>query len=238
MAAVLGVGGYGYQVGVAASQVRADQLEAEVLGLQRGNLELRDRLDAADRQAEAAHAELAQVRERFATEMPSGVAAELLAQLRAQLEAGVEVERLSVLIAAAGLEEVCTGEPETKRFVPRTPISTGPLSYVRFDGRIIVTAEGESALNAAGLPEAWFDATRPVRLEIRTIDGAISQVEGIVPFTHRLVFDGREYRLNAMSGRPPYLEMTAQACALPDPGPDEPGHPVRSSATPSEWWPG
>ena len=217
--AVLAVGTYAYQVGVSANQARTAQLEADLVRFQDANLDLRDRMVAASKESAEAEAALESMRQRYAAVIPNGEAADLLAQVRAQLAAGVEPERLALLIEAAGLEDACRSEPVTKRFMPRTPISTGPWSYVRFDDRITVTGDGEPALNEAGLPEAWYDPAQPVRLEFRTLDGGVTSVEGIVPFTHRMVVDGKEYRFSAMRGQPRFLEMTAQACPLP--GPDD-----------------
>ncbi|HZA65349.1 MAG TPA: hypothetical protein VE592_00280 [Geminicoccaceae bacterium] len=216
VAAVLSVGSYGYQVGVSAKQARTDQLEADLARFQRANLDLRDQIALTRRQSAEAEAALESMRERYAAEIPSGPAADLLADVRAQLSAGVEPERLAFLIEAAARTATCRDEPVTKRFMPRTPISVGALSYVRFDDRILVTGEGQSARSEAGLPEAWYDPTQPIRLEFRTLDGATTTIEGVVPLTHRMVFDGKEYRFSAVNGTARFLEMTAQACALPE----------------------
>jgi hypothetical protein len=217
--AVLAVGVYAYQVGVSANQAHTAQLEADLVRFQHDNLELRDRIALATQQSGDAEAALESMRQRYAADIPSGDAADLLVQLRAQLAAGVEPDSLAFLIEAAGLDS-CGGEPVTKRFMPRTPVSTAPLSYVRFDDRITVTGEGESARTESGLPEAWYDPAKPVRLEFRTLDGAITSVEGTVPFTHRMAVDGKEYRFSAVGGAPRFLEVTAQACVLPERGDD------------------
>jgi hypothetical protein len=214
--AVFAVGAYAYQVGVSANQARTGQLEADLARFQHDNLDLRDRIAAASKQSADAVAALESMRQRYAAEIPSDEAAELLGDLREQLAAGVAPERLAMLIEAAGTEDRCQSEPVTKRFMPRTPISTGPLSYVRFDDRITVSGEGESARNEAGLAEAWYDPAKPVRLEFRTLDGSVTTVEGIAPLTHQMVVDGREYRFHAVSTGPRFLDMTAQACPLPD----------------------
>ena len=223
---VLGVGIYGYQVGVSASQTRSEQLEADLARFQRANLDLRDRVaEASARSAEAAVA-LERMREQYATEVPSGVVADLLEHVRAQLSAGVEPQRLAFLITAAGLGDSCDGAPVTKRFMPRTPISTGPWSFVRFDDRITVTGEGESARSEAGLPEAWYDPAKPIRLAFQRLDGTSTSIEGIVPFTYQMVAGGNEYRFSVVRGEARFVEVTAQACALPEPEAD-PGVPAR-----------
>jgi hypothetical protein len=137
-----------------------------------------------------------------------------------------------LLIEAAGQEDTCLGEPVTKRLMPRTPISTGPLSWVRFDDRIIVTGQGESARNEAGLAEAWYDPEKPIRLEFRTLDGASDSIEGIVPFNHRLLVGGKEYRLSVVNGERRFIEITAQACALPEPGAASAGAEQQRGAEP------
>lgn len=215
--AVLGVGAYGYQVGVATGQARSEQLEGDLARFQRANLDLRDQIAVAGKRSEEAQAALEDMRARYAANIPSGDAADLLDQVRAQLGAGVAPDRLAFLIEAAGLN-ACQNAPVTKRFMPRTPISTGPRSFVRFDDRITVTGEGESARNDAGLPEAWYDPARPVRLEFRMLDGTSTSIEGIVPFTHQMVVDETEYRFSAVPGERRFLEVTAQACPLPSPG--------------------
>lgn len=215
LVAVLGVGIYGYQVGIAAGHARSEQLEADLVRLQRANLDLRDRVAVADERSEEAEAALEDMRQRYAATIPSADVADLLEQVRDQLGAGVAPARLALLIEAAGLE-ACPNTPVTKRFMPRTPISTGPRSFIRFDDRITVTGDGEPARNEAGLPEAWYDPAKPVRLELRLLDGTSTSIEGIVPFTHRMVVDSKEYRFSIAQGERRFLELTAQACPLPD----------------------
>ena len=216
LVAVLAVGVYAYQVGVSANETRVAQLEADLARAQHDNLGLHDRMASAAEQEAAAAAALESMRQRLAAEIPSGEAADLLAQVRAQLSAGVDPDRLAVLIEAAGQEDTCHSEPVTKRFMPRTPVSTGAVSWVRFDDRITVTGEGKSARSETGLAEAWYDPARPVRLQFRTFDGEITTAEGIVPFNHRMAVDGKEYRFSAISITPRFLEVTGQACPLPE----------------------
>jgi hypothetical protein len=216
--AVVALGtGYAYRVGTTVAEVRVHKLEADLARFQEANLELRDRLTVAARERADAQGALAELRRRYAEDVPGGVAAELLREVRRQLDAGAEPERLALLIAAAAAPEACDGAPETKRFIVRTPVGQGPVSAVRFGGdRITVTGTGASTLNSNNLPEAWYDPAEPVRLAFRTLDGALETVEGVLPLAHRLVVDRREYRFSAVAGERSFVEVTAQACALPE----------------------
>ena len=85
LVAVLAVGVYAYQVGVSANEARVAQLEADLARAQHDNLGRHDRRASAAEQEAAAAAALESMRQRLAAEIPSGEAADLLAQVRAQL---------------------------------------------------------------------------------------------------------------------------------------------------------
>jgi hypothetical protein len=232
LAVMLAAGGYSYQVGVSASQVRSEKLEADLVRFQDSNLELRDRLALSIQRSEQAESALETLRRRYAANVPQGELAALMDQLAAQRAAGVDLERLAFMIDAAGQPPACDGAPATKRFVPRTVVSTGPVSFVRFDDRVTVTATGEPARNAEGLAEAGFDPAVPLRLDFRTLDGAVATVEGLVPLTHQMVVGEREYRFSVVAGERSFVEITAQACTLPqqaEPGPTAPLGPDEAS---------
>ncbi|MGH6943577.1 MAG: hypothetical protein ACREH6_05085 [Geminicoccaceae bacterium] len=215
IAAVAVIGGYAYQVGISASEASTSKLEADLERLQKANLELRGRIAASGQRSSRAEAALDELRRRYAAEVPQGRIALLVRQVREQLEAGVEPERLALLIEAAGQASACSGQPVTKRFMPRTPQSQGPISFIRFDDRVTITGTGEPARNDEGLPEAWYDPAQPVRVSFQTLDGAILSIDGVVPMSHRMAIDGREYRFSIVAGDPSFVEITAQACELP-----------------------
>ena len=223
---IVAVAGYSYQIGMSASQARSEKLEADLLRFQDSNLELRDRLALSLQRSDQAESALETLRQRYAEDVPQGDLAALLTQVEAQREAGVAVERLAFMIAAAAREAPCEGLPATKRFAPRTVVSTGPVSFVRFDERVTVTGSGEAARNPDGLPEAWFDPAAPVRLDFRTLDGEVVTIEGVVPLTHRMAVDELEYRFNVVAGERSFLEITAQACAFPQQAEPEPSEPL------------
>jgi cell division protein FtsB len=209
------VGGYGYQVGVSANQARLEKLEAGQTRLQQSNLDLREQLALTVQRSNQADRALEELRQRYAKDVPEGEVATLVGRVRAQLQVGVDPARLAFLIDAAATPPSCDGEPATKRFMPRTPISTGPVSFVRFGDRITVTGTGQSAHSPEGLAEAWYDPTYPVHLEFRTPDGAVTSVEGVLPLNHGMVVDGREYRFSIVAGDQWFVNVTAQSCSFP-----------------------
>jgi cell division protein FtsB len=225
---VIVVGGYAYQVGVSANQARTEKLEADLTRVQQSNLDLRDQLALTRQRSSQADRALQELRRRYAMDVPQGELASLLERVETQLQAGVARSRLAFLIDAAATPASCDGQPLTKRFMPRTPVSTGPVSFVRFDDRITVSGTAEPARNPEGLAEAWYDPSYPVRLEFRTLDGAVTSVEGVLPLNHGMVVDGREYRFSVVSGERWFVEVSAQSCAFPKDGGPEGAAPASS----------
>jgi hypothetical protein len=215
LGAVAAVGGYGYQVGVSASQAWTDKLAADLQRFQDDNLGLRDKVAQTALSASNAQMALENLQRRYDAQVPEGVLAELLGQVAAQLRAGVDRERLAFLIDAAGQEPACLEAPVTKRFRPHTPITTDAVSAVRFGDRITVTATAESALDANGQPEAWYDPGKPVQLVFRTLDGRERRIEGSLPLAHSMLVDGLEYRFSAIAGPTSFVELTGHACPFP-----------------------
>jgi hypothetical protein len=226
MLAVGIIGGYGYQIGVSADQARSAKLETDLARFQESNLDLRDQLALAAQSSSQANRALEELRQRYAQDVPQGELASLMERVEAQLQAGADPGRIGFLIDAAATPVSCDGQPVTKRFMPQTPVSTGPVSFVRFDDRITVTGSGEPARNPEGLAEAWYDPTYPIRLEFRTLDGAVTSVEGTLPLHHGMVVDGREYRFSVMPGERWFIEVTAQSCAFP-----QDAHPEGANAS-------
>lgn len=215
LAAVGALGSYAYRIGESAGTTRVAQLEADLMRFQEANLGLRDRMAGLAERSREAEVELEQLRQRYATDVPRGESAVLLARVRQQLANGADPGRLAFLIEAAGEVVDCAEEPFTKRFAPQTPISGGAISSVRFDGRVTVTGHGEAARNAEGLVEAWYDPALPVRLQFERNDGEVTEVAGVLPMTHRMAIDGQEYRFILAAGETSFVEVSAQRCELP-----------------------
>lgn len=170
-------------------------------------------------QAEVARAQQAEAqwRERYEQDVPQGAVAEILALVRGRLEQGVPAERIQFVVEAVEQQRDCANEPETKRFIVRTPIYDGGADWVGFaDSTITVTAMGEPAVDEQGRPNAWFDPAQPVKLTVTPIGGEPKQVEGTLPLNFSLVRGDTEHLFNAVAGeRRGFLEVTEDTCAYP-----------------------
>lgn len=169
-----------------------------------------------------AEKELVQTREtewrrRYEKDAPTGVTKNLLSLIRTQLARNVAPDRLAFMIGAAANTESCRGQPITKRFLVRTPIHGGESDSVGFaDNAITVSAEGPSATNSAGNPEAWFDPAKRLTVQFTRLGGVKgSHVFGLLPLHHKLVTNNVEYRFSIVKGvRRGFVKVTGARCPL------------------------
>ena len=192
------------------------EFEAEVAGLFETVAELEIANARLQGTVEADAVRIAELERRYERDVAPTEARELLDAVRDRLAAGVEQSRLAFVIRAARNERECADAPATRRFVVQTPIYDGPNDSVSFaENTITVTAQGRSATDEAGNPEAWFDPVHPITLSFTGIGGERTDVEGIMPLHHAMVRAGTEYRFSVVSGDRAFVEVTAEACAYP-----------------------
>lgn len=208
---------FAYEMGgqIAGAEVEALRTELGEARQEQERYEtLRSRL-----QAEVARAQQAeeQWRERYEQDVPKGEVAEILGLVRSRLEQGVPSDRIRFVVEAVEPRRDCADDPETKRFIVRTPIYDGGADWVGFaDSTITVTAIGEPAVDAQGRPNAWFDPAKPLHITVTPIGGEPKQVEGTLPLNFSLVRGDTEHLFNAVaSDRRGFLEVTADTCAYP-----------------------
>ena len=207
-----------YEAGLNLGQHRIAELETEV-----------DRLAAAETRLQRENTRLAAVtqtarlhadgwRQRYEQEIPSSDPQQLMALLGRQLDAGVDRARLVLMIEAAGASAECRGEPVSRRFLVRTPLQQGANDAVSFAGNTItVTARGQSAVDADGNPEAWFDADRPIEVQFTALGGAQAEAAGLLPLHHSVRLSDAEYRFTVVAAETRgFVMVTADRCELPE----------------------
>lgn len=213
---LVAAGAYAYNTGSTLARQEVIRLSEEIDSLKTTIDDM-----AAQNAQLAAETEKARLREqqwqaRYKEEVPTGKPRELLALVERRLSEGVPADRLAFVIGAAKSERVCDEKPVSKRFVVPTPIYRGPSDSVSFaDGAITVTAQGQSALNDAGNPEAWYDPAQPITLRFTELGGESSQVTGVLPLHHSVVIGNDEYRFTIVAGQRSFVNVTGDRCDYP-----------------------
>lgn len=209
-------GAWGYYEGQAQADRRVAIVEDQVNELSQKNQRLSDQTRAALDKQNSALAEARGWRAKFEKEIPTGATLEILELVKSRIDEGLEPERLVTLIGLAQNKQNCDPSPETKRFIVNTPLFNQVGNSISLaEGSITVTGLGESALNAEGKPEAWYDPAKPVSIQFTRLGGKSEKVEGLLPIHKSVVFGGNEYRFSILSGKQSFATISATRCDFP-----------------------
>lgn len=201
-------GGENVRMSEVAYKQKSIQLEEERAGLEKVITDLRT-------EVQSTQVRYQQLEAKYQQEVPQGAFKNLTDLVRKQLNAGIKPERLAFVIESARPPKNCT-EPSLKRFVVKTPVYNGPHGTVSFgNGVVTVTGEGEAATNANGLPEAWYDPGKPVKIVFIEIGGKRTVKEGLLPIQHSLVVGSKEYRFTVAAGERSFISVTSDSCDYP-----------------------
>ena len=217
LVALGGLGLVSFESGRGLSTVQLHQAREEIDSLSRAKAALEQQNTELRTAAQTAKLREAQLQQRYDKDVPKGERQALLALVDEQLGKGAKADRLRFLIAAASHQEKCDGKPVTKRFIVRTPLYSGANAVVTFaDDALTVTAAGESAADAQGKAQAWFDPAKPIVLEIAQLGEQPRQVSGMLPLHHAVIVNGAEYRMNVVAGETRgFVKVTADRCQFP-----------------------
>lgn len=206
-----------YKTGATLAQGEIRQLQAETQRLSASVAEAEKRNLDLMASAEQAKLDAQEWQRRYEHDVPKGETRQVYALVAAQLAAGATEERLAFLIKSAGANQSCANDPVTKRFLVKTPVSGGANHSVSFaDNAITVIGEGQSAMNAANQPEAWFDPAKPVTVLFSGLGGKTSQVTVKLPLHHSVVLGEHEYRFTVTTGDSRgFVNVTADRCKFP-----------------------
>lgn len=189
-------------------------LQEEVDSLTSQNAALQESVTELRAEAQTANTRYEQIRAEYESQIPEGPMQDIIKLVREQLGQGMAPERLSFLIRSARPPTGCT-EPETKRFVVTTPAYKGPDSAVTVaDGHVNVTAEGISAKNDKGAPEAWYDPAQSVTVKFKSGEVTESK-KGTLPLRHSVIVENREYRFTVEEGSRSFAKVVFDSCAYP-----------------------
>ncbi|MBU2091946.1 MAG: hypothetical protein KKB63_15410, partial [Alphaproteobacteria bacterium] len=166
-------------------------------------------------QAQALQQRIAEWQTRYEREVPRQELRPLMGLIEQRLKDGVTLDRLSFVVGQASSVRDCQGA-ETKRFLVRTPLASSANSYVTFaNNTLTVSALGETALNAEGRPEAWFDPEKPMTVTVTKIGGEEKVATGPLPLTQSVVVGSVEHRFSVIAGPRGFVQVTADRCRYP-----------------------
>jgi FtsZ-binding cell division protein ZapB len=215
VALLLTVGLFSYQMGIEQFKGRDITLREEVGALSRQKEELELLASQMQKAVHTAESRIAELEGRIARELPTGDLARLNQLAAERLAEGIDPGRLSFIIAEVQNARNCQ-PPEVRRFALQTPLVRTGVRGVTFGNNVLsVIGEGQSARNAAGAPEAWFDPAQPVSLAITTMAGKTITVSGVLPLHQSTVVDNHEYRFTFSAGPRSFIDVTADRCPFP-----------------------
>jgi hypothetical protein len=217
LAVFVGLGLLSYETGGRLAELEVRQARQDIARLTSARAALEQETAALRTAVETERKSRAELQRRYDKDVPTGERKALFALVEQQLGEGAKADRLRFLIAAAGNEEKCDGQPVTKRFIVRTPLYEGANSAVSFaDSALTVTAMGESQIDAQGLVQAWFDPAKPVNVELARLGEKPATISGKLPLHHALVGNGFEYRLSFLpADLRGFVNVTADRCRFP-----------------------
>jgi hypothetical protein len=187
--------------------------QATVLQGERGQLE--KTITDLKSQVQSSEVRFQQLSARYQAEVPQGEFKRLADLVKRQLDGGIKPDRLAFVIESARPPRNC-GAPQTKRFVVKTPVYSGPQGAVAFgNGAITVGGEGQPAVSAAGSPEAWYDPGKAVKIVFTEIGGKDTVKQGLLPIQHSMVIGSKEYRFTVAAGERSFISVTSDSCDYP-----------------------
>ena len=181
------------------------------------NERLRQETEAAVAARVTADERAAAFQRRYVAEVPQGPARDIMMAVNKRLADGIAPERMATVVGAVQNKTRCESEIASRRFILQTPLTAGTNSSVSFsDNRIVVGGGGESARDAAGNVEAWFDTALPVTMTFTLIGGRVIKAAGLLPLYHSVVIDDVDHRFTVTSAKTRgFVAVTEQRCAYP-----------------------
>ncbi|NNE84030.1 MAG: hypothetical protein HKN28_08680 [Alphaproteobacteria bacterium] len=216
IAVAIGAGYYAWDFGTELARKEVRVLQTELAQATAESTQLRTDITGLETALREERGLVAQWRDRYEAEVPTAEDAALLRAIQDRVGNGVSRERLAEVIRLAQERDVCEPLPETRRFVVQNPVYSGANDTVSIaDAAIIVTAIGESQINAGGRPEAWFDPAKPVTVYFTRPGGETTSTVGVLPLHHAVVVGDREFRFSIIAGNRSFAEIAGRTCVYP-----------------------
>jgi hypothetical protein len=218
LAFIIAIGAWSYRTGSSLARQEEARLRAEVTSLTETMETVEERNTALNAALERAQTEKADAEARYARDVPDAETARIVELVRMRRADGVPADRIAEVVRAVTPQWRCTGDPVTRRFIIRTPLTTTPGNDVAgfANNTITVTGTGVSEVDANGRPQSWYDPNQPVTLTFNRIGGGQPQdITGRLPLFYSVVSGNQIVRFSAVPGDRAFINVTGQTCAYP-----------------------
>lgn len=207
--------GFGFWFGGLQSHQKTYILEREKTLLTKEKKRLEDEITQMRAEAQTAMVRLEQLKTDHQEFLSEGPMQELVSFLKSQLEQGVDPGRLKSVILSARPPQNCS-DPQTKRFIVKTPAYNGPVSQASIaNDQVVISASGQSAKNTQGKKEAWFDPSQPITVSFKQKDKEAETRVGVLPIAYSVVVEDKEYRLSLNVGDKSFVKISFDHCDYP-----------------------
>ena len=218
LAFIIAIGAWSYRTGSSLARQEEARLRTEVATLTETMDTIEERNVALNAALERAQIEKAEAEARYARDVPDAETARIIDLVRARRADGIPADRIAEVVGAVTVQWRCTGEPVTRRFLVRTPLTTTPGNDVAgfANNTVTVTGTGVSDVDANGRAQSWYDPNQPITLSFNRIGGGPAQdITGRLPLFHSVVSGNQIVRFSAVPGDRAFVNVTAQTCAYP-----------------------
>lgn len=194
---VLGVAGaLVYDFGRGRGEADIDRLEGTVNDLRAERQALAAENERLAQALEAERRRLADLEQAYQRDLPRGPLRELMALIDRRLAEGLAPAGLAAVIAAAEPARQCAGALERKRLrVGLDGAASGDGLGTFADGALTLRISGVAARTAEGDAHAWFDAAKPVSVQIVRPGGRNERWQDVLPLHPVIRIGNDEFRL-------------------------------------------
>jgi hypothetical protein len=220
---VISVGLFSYQYAIERVKGRESKRDQDLQALTQQNAELQVVAQQYLQASRTAEGHARTVEERLGKELPSGDRAKLLKLVDERLAAGIQADRLALLIRNARAPTNCA-VGETRHLVAATSarLRTSSRAMGFANGALTLTAEGEPVRDRKGNAEGWYDPAQPVTVKIApnakepTAAGVQEQtVSGVLPLNQTVIVGNHEYHFAFKVGTKSYIDVAVETCDFP-----------------------
>ncbi len=201
-----------YKIGYDSVRSREAAYKEQTLELQKDRGRMEEKITSLNSKLQLYKIRYQKLAIKYKDNVPAGDLEHINNLIKKQLDAGMKPERIYSIISSTQPPQNCS-RPIVKRFVMATPKYKGPKSSISFaNGAIRILGKGESAVNAEGKPEAWYNAGKEIEITFKKINAKPVTKKGLLPIYNSIIVGNKEHRFTIAAGERSFINVTADSC--------------------------